>query len=535
MNHGKSGEGTTFQKFITEKFECPFAIKVRTPCGRSAPLHELLFCDYEKCLSMVHPIAALRDIENYFCSHCLRTWAPNIIRKYTHCPKCICCPACFSTCEKVLMMRSETYLLQCTFCWWLSQSVGIKAKTAQELIQMITMSDKDEVGRLQTEVSELVKFYGKNIKDKVIYIGKEKYHPNKRWYPNNILEGSGQNAMILKDRSLLKRKPNYTAQKSLPGEDPQQVRDACAKRDRKTEKKRVKQHDLPKKEFANAWVKPADSKFVSDIRLERVSSLVNRLEDPIRQPPLLDQLHPQRVRLMTKESFKCPDDKCNHRFLVKPQSGTRSSHFEVKKLAIDYLPHMRMEGPLDGWPTKDADEPASINFYIYFANPLNKPISIQVTPRANDIFSNTEIDCSGERIVIDKWDVTARTIWPPRKEKRMKGEFQHMNMLALPLTAVFKDRSCKRLQFILDIDLRCEICCSDGETRCANLRYPLEITVKRMEQKSTSMRQQTRTRHRKDSERRPKGGRPRSSRNPQSNKPTSMARKPVATRKTYNC
>jgi len=533
MNHGKSGEGTSFLKFITEKYECPFVIKVRTPCGRSAPLHELLFCDYEKCLSMVHPIAALRDIENYFCSHCLRTWAPNIIRKYTHCPKCICCPACFSTCEKVLMMRSETYLLQCTFCWWLSQSVGIKAKTAQELIQMITMSDKQEIGRLQEEVSELVKKYSTNIKDKVIYIGNEKYHHNKkRWYQGN---GSTQNTISFKDTyHLLKRKPNYTAQgKSLPLENLQKVRDACEKRDRKVEKKRAKQHDLSSEEFANAWVKPADSKFVTDIRLERVSSLINRLEDPIRQPPLLDQLHPQRVRLMTKESFKCPDDKCNHSHLVKPQSGTRSSHFEVKKLAIDYLPHMRMEGPLEGWPTKYDEENASISFYIYFANPLSKPISIQVTPRQNEPFSNTEVRCEGRRITIDKWNHTVRTIWPPQKEKKMKGEFQHLNMLALPLTAIVKDPTCKRLDFMLDIDLHCEICCSDSETRAASLRYPLEITVKRIGQKSTSSRPQVRSRHRRDSERRGKPGRPRS-RHSQSNQPPSGGRRTTAQRTTYN-
>jgi len=431
-------------------------------------------------------------------------------------------------------MRSETYLLQCTFCWWLSKSVGIKAKTAQELIQMITLSDKQEVGRLQEEVSELVKKYGANIKDKVIYIGKEPYPNNKsRWYQGN---GATTNAIALRDKyNLLKRKPNYSATgRTFPVEEPLKVRDACEKRDRKVEKKRAKQHDLPSEEFANEWVKPADSKFVTEFRLDRVSSLVNRLEDPIRQPPLLDQLHPQRVRLMTKESFKCPDDICNHSHLVKPQSGTRSSHFEVKKLAIDYLPHMRMEGPLEGWPTKYDEENASISFYIYFANPLSKPISIQVTPRHNEPFSNTEVSCAGRRITIDKWNHTMRTIWPPPKEKKMKGEFQHMNMLALPLNAIVKDPNCKRLDFMLDIDLHCEICCSDGETRAASLRYPLEITVKRVGQKTTTSRPQVRSRHRRDSERRGKPVRQRSARHSQSNKAPSERRKTVGQRKTYN-
>lgn len=410
--------------------------------------------------------------------------------------------------------------------------MGIKAKTAQELIQMITMSDKQEFGRLQEQVSELVKKYSANIKDKVMYLGKDKYHHNKRWYPSN---GTSQ-ALSLRDKyNLLKKKPNYTAQgRSHPVEDPQKVRDACEKRDRKVEKKRAKQHDLSNEEFGNEWVKPADSKFVTDIRLERVSSLINRLEDPIRQPPLLDQLHPQRVRLMTKESFKCPDDKCNHSHLVKPQSGTRSSHFEVKKLAIDYLPHMRMEGPLEGWPTKYDEENASISFYIYFANPLSKKISIQVTPRQNEAFSNTEVRCVEGRNSIDPWTPKIRTTWPPQqKDVKKKGVVKHENMLGLPLTAIVKDPNCKRLDFMLDIDLVCEICCSDSETRAASLRYPLEITVKRIGQKSTSSRPQVRSRHRRDSERRSKV-RQRSRHSTSSKQPTSVARKTSTQKKTYN-
>lgn len=550
MSSGRSGSGTTFLKFISDKNQCPFTIKVRTPCGRSAPLHELLFCDHEKCLSVVHPIAALRNIENYFCLHCVRTWAPNFIRRNTRCPKCISCPACFATCEKILMMPARSYLLQCTFCWWLSKSVGIKAQTATDLIQMIAQSDKDEVSKLQLELNELVKLYGKNIQEKLPFLGSTQYSTKSRWYKSNMLDGSSQKVLQdMKDSGILKRNRNAnwwkkkmpgmqtqmqdsSADQHIPGTDPLKRQIACSKPDRKLEKKRKKWHELPKKEFENAWVKPADPRFVTDIKLERVSSLDNRLADPIRQPVLLEQLQPQRVRLMTKESFKCPDTKCNHALLVKPQSGTRSAHFEVKKLAIDYLPHMRMEGPFDGWPAKDADN-QTVKFYIYFANPLNTPITIQINPRANESYSNAEVTCSGRMIVISMRDCgKMRTIWPPRLPRRKPDEYNTMNMLAFPLTVIPRDPNCKRLEFVLDINLTCQILTSESESTNACLRYPLEITVKRTERRSTSAREPARSRARIDSDRRVKP-RQRTQRHGQSNIPASMpTRKPG--RKTYN-
>merc|ERR1719233_2009047 len=171
---------------------------------------------------------------------------------------------------------------------------------------------------------------------------------------------------------------------------------------------------------------------------------------------------------------------------------------------MEYLPHMRMDGPLEGWPRKDAVEQASINMYLYFANPLNAPLLIQVNPRTNDSFSNAEVTCSNRKIVITKWDPAERTIWPKPMDRKMSGEYTYKNMLAFPLTVNLKDRTSKRLEFILDIDLRCEIRCSDGDTKNANLRYPLEITVKRTEQKHVNPKTATRTRHRPNGERRMK-------------------------------
>merc|ERR1719461_2163657 len=59
------------------------------------------------------------------------------------------------------MMASNTFLIQCTFCFWLSEAVGLKANTAQDLVNNLKDDETNAIQALRTEVKGLVKNYRK--------------------------------------------------------------------------------------------------------------------------------------------------------------------------------------------------------------------------------------------------------------------------------------------------------------------------------------------------------------------------------------
>jgi len=191
---------------------------------------------------------------------------------------------------------------------------------------------------------------------------------------------------------------------------------ACKDRDKKIERKQATNRNLQREVYENSWVKPANPRFVSDLSLKRVCSLKQRLEHPLRQPMDFGKLYPQRMCLMTKESFQCPSSKCKNSFLMKPVIGARHCSFEVNKLAIDYLPRMRMDGPLGGWLNARPEE-SKVNgtqlpmrMHLFFANSINRPITIQVTPQNTDKFSNTDVRCSRNVFNLSKVSTSIRNV-----------------------------------------------------------------------------------------------------------------------------
>jgi hypothetical protein len=473
----RSRTTASFSKFISYKRKCPFVIKVRTPCGRSAPLSQIFFCDDRHCMQIVHPAAAKRRIENYFCPHCLSTYPSNIVRKFTRCPKCICCPACFTMCEKILLMKKNTYLLQCTFCYWLSEQVGIKSRNSTELIAKVKERNLKGIVKLKEELTELKKHYQKNTAEIQPYINRKSY-----------LMGVGGN--------WYGKKITMQVQRKIPDEDfPDQStatiklgidrEAACEKRDKLFESQTGARHKLPQETFENSWVKPADPRFISDFSLKRVTSLRHRLEDPVRQPSGFHKLHPQRMRLMTKESFQCPYLKCKDALLMKPAIGARHCSFEVKKLALDYLPHMRMDGPVDGWPNQQSKEleetlKQPVKLVLYFANSVSKPITLQITSLNTDELTNVTVSCSKNIFTIDRLDSSVRNVWDPLRfwVKELGSEdFTIEHVLGLVLILTPKSPIQDTFEFILNVRMTGDILCGDGEYRQLSLSYPLEITV----------------------------------------------------------
>jgi len=262
---------------------------------------------------------------------------------------------------------------------------------------------------------------------------------------------------------------------------------ACEERDKECGIQMASRHSLPKKSFENSWIKPPDPKFVSSPNLRHVTSLRHRLEDPIRQPTGSHQLQPQRMRLMTKESFQCPGVRCSNAFLMKPAIGARHCSFEVKKLALDYLPHMRMYGPLTGWPTvksKDLNEACKypMTLLLYFANSLSKPVNLQIKPLSSDEFSNAKVTCTRDLFTIAKLDSNVRNIWDPlrfHKKKLGSKDFTADHVLGLVLNVTPKSLHQDKFEFVLSVKLMAEILCGDGEYQEEVLSYPVEITVRR--------------------------------------------------------
>merc|ERR1719336_3030509 len=249
MSHdasGKRSSGASCYKYIVAKRACRFVVKVRTSCGRSAPLSELFFCDNPHCLKPIHPFAARRSIENYFCPQCLSTYPSNIVRKFTRCPKCIMCPACFTTCEKILLMRSNTYLLQCTFCYWLSGPVDIKAKTANGLVAQVKESNNREITKLREKMFDLVKHFRKNTEQEPSWnINKTNYlFRGANWWEKK------KRRRVQKQTAVQAQGDNFPGMGAVLNTN---FVDPCNDLDKRLEEKRKQVHDLPKEAVDNSW------------------------------------------------------------------------------------------------------------------------------------------------------------------------------------------------------------------------------------------------------------------------------------------
>ena len=80
---------------------------------------------------------------------------------------------------------------------------------------------------------------------------------------------------------------------------------------------------------------------------------------------------PNRIHLRTKRSKRCKD--CSHQ-LIKPEQKTQNTHFKIKDMARDHVPHVTLLYIDDGK-----------NVLVNFCNPLEFDLDIEVAGTGDDV------------------------------------------------------------------------------------------------------------------------------------------------------
>jgi len=364
------------------------------------------------------------------------------------------------------MMSTEKFMLQCTFCYWLSDSVGIHGKSPADLVTKIKEEEHNTNKNLKEEVFNLAKVYRKNVETSM----------NRRDVLSKYRRRMLDKSKIVSPADPATQKKNAIRKDSDFGIAPlrTQTEDACHELDVRLAEKYKTENTISTDPLPLETAE-IDPTFVSNCDLRRVTSLENRLEDTANQAERWSELRPQRVRLITKESYRCPSKKCDNCVLSKPVIGARHASFEVSQLAWDFLPHMALDGP-------DQLEPFSktpTKVTLYFANVLSSPCKISVSAKRNenDVYATADVTCSNKTFELAEQDL--RRIWPDiSSENKLsddEGNFVMKNMCGINL--MVKPKYITDVEFVLEVTLNAKILCSDSNTRPVTIVYPININL----------------------------------------------------------
>jgi len=122
--------------------------------------------------------------------------------------------------------------------------------------------------------------------------------------------------------------------------------------------------------------------------LSKHTTLYNRLNDPGRQRREMVGLIPQRIRLMTRPSFRCPNKDCNT-YLIKPDMAISQCKFDHEQLAMKTLPWMVLKPPKDDVVCYECN---SVVLMMTNHTPSEMFIKIEPCTPQEDRFLNCEID-----------------------------------------------------------------------------------------------------------------------------------------------
>lgn len=293
-------------------------IRIRCDCGRSRGCADIFFSEEPQkfCCDM----CAEREVETYFCGQCLSSYPSNIVKKFARCPKCVQCPACFSILDKILFTNSNEYLFQCPNCFWSSDAVDLKGRSANGLVEELVKREAERLKAADTKVFNLIKQY--KLDDEEV-----RQPPNRFMFLSTLKKRRKKNKIRVSEEHV------------------EQVDRRLKSGLRQLEARLIAKHErdhtlnIDHSNIDQFEAKPLDIKFVKELNIKGITTLHHRVNDTSRQPQRANELWPQRVRLMTKEAFRCP---YTQKFVYKPTIGARHHTFEVKSMAMDVFPQVRV-------------------------------------------------------------------------------------------------------------------------------------------------------------------------------------------------
>ncbi|KAI9142944.1 dynactin p62 family-domain-containing protein [Paraphysoderma sedebokerense] len=122
------------------------------------------------------------------------------------------------------------------------------------------------------------------------------------------------------------------------------------------------------------------------VGVEEVSTINQRLAQPLKQAHLSANLEPMRTHLRTKLSKRCRS--CEH-ILVKPEQKAQVTRFKIKMIAMSYLPEITILQPT---PTLVQNETCKIK--LKFTNPLEEDNTVHLFIPLATLQNQVKASCS---------------------------------------------------------------------------------------------------------------------------------------------
>merc|ERR1711974_355676 len=102
-----------------------------------------------------------------------------------------------------------------------------------------------------------------------------------------------------------------------------------------------------------------------------------------RKQQVMNSAYPQRLRLVTKESFTCPTKGCGE-FVCKPQRPAKNTQFERRSMACQVIPRLTLREV----PAFSTGKPTPV--FIRVQNRLKQDLQV-ILELEEDSFTNTTI------------------------------------------------------------------------------------------------------------------------------------------------
>ena len=188
---------------------------------------------------------------------------------------------------------SDVYLYQCPFCFWSSNTVGLKAPSSDVLNQNLTKKIKkpyDDKLEIMAGIEEKYNNMNEELRkeEERLYNAR---HYHKTYKTKNLFDLSGTGSAPKK--RVRKRKTSLDFDFKGDGTNPltlarvmsggPESANAMQRLKKKLESKYNKNHVLDKDKADNSHVPKLDMIFVSAFNIQHVSPLFHRLQDPLHQ------------------------------------------------------------------------------------------------------------------------------------------------------------------------------------------------------------------------------------------------------------
>ncbi len=352
-------------------------------CSQLAPLGELYFCRHctvQRCQECVSTV-----IDGFSCPHCFES-APltEAKNRKNRCNHCFQCPQCASTLttrsvivpsevlgdqspqkrergpqvqpsvggtSPVASSRSslsgsslkspggtKVYFLCCTHCKWSTRDVSIRDKRSP-------IDFKDRQSPHQERIAELTAYYKEfALRDKA------------------EREKTKKTGRRVKSYGGLLDPSKFTSGKVVGPESPSPPRRAIPQI--------TWDASLPERMAAKATADPTptpDDLYISSVKLDETTSLMQRFLDPTFQPADSSMFWPRPLHMIGKKLHRCKG--CDH-ILLKAEMNPSSIRFKIQQIALHTFPNVRIWE----YPTLEAGKPCELLLSV--TNPVNYAVTI---------------------------------------------------------------------------------------------------------------------------------------------------------------